>query len=87
MNIEEPVINDEKAIIIENNGGKKTRSDNTAAVQAVLCLIIAAAIFILSHYHPDMAEEFIGLIRQLTADENEIIKNPIETVVSVIDRF
>lgn len=87
MNIEEPVINDEKAIIIKSNGNKRTRPDNTAAVQTVLCLIIAAAIFILGHYQPDMAEEFIGLIRKLTSDENEIIKNPIETVVSAIGSF
>lgn len=61
--------------------------DDISAFQAGLCIMIATALILLNLKFPDMAEEFFDTVKGLSVSENEIFRNPIDSITELINEL
>lgn len=62
-------------------------SDDTPAFQAVVCIIIATALFILNIVSPDIGGDIMKKVRDLSGAEQELFTNPIDIVENYISKL
>ena len=61
--------------------------EDIPAMQGILCLIIVVGVVLLNIRYPDMAEELFGVVKGFTSSERELFKNPIDTVIGLIEEL
>ncbi len=59
---------------------KEPRADDSAAVQAVVCIVIAAALIGINIFRPDLGGELIALLKELSSREG-FIEDPIGMIL------
>lgn len=62
----------------------KSRSDDSAAMQAVVCILLAAALFAANFKFPDKVQSLLHRTSILSEAENELISNPIDKLMELL---
>ena len=63
------------------------RPDDVIAMQSVLCILLALLLIAANYFYPDTAEELYGKITALTSDPKNLIPNPIDLIISYLDKL
>lgn len=63
---------------------RKYRSDDSAAMQAVVCILLAAALFFANFKFPNEVESLLHHTATLSESENELFSNPINTLLKLL---
>ena len=91
MNENDTIISDEvtdtSSLLEEYEKEAVARKTDASSVQLVICLFISAALLVLHFSYPQLAEGIIDIVRELSADENELIPNPLDMLISLIDKL
>ncbi len=56
----------------------KRRIDDIPAMQAVLCVILAAGLFVLNLTKPEICSDLFSILTEQTSSADEIMQNPID---------
>ncbi len=83
--INEEKCDDDAELLLEEYEEEKKygRADDSAAMQAVMCLLIAAGLLIYNIFYPDTAGSLLSKLRQLSAGDSSIIRNPIDIITEL----
>ena len=83
----EPADDSTEALIKEYDRKRRNKADDVIAAQAVICILLGAALFCTQLLRPDIAEELLGRFRSLTGDRSFIVPNLIDLVSGCIDKL
>lgn len=81
---EETAPDSTEALLDEYERKSRSRSDDSAAMQAVVCILLAAAMFLANMRFPETVEALLGRVTALSEDENAVIPNPIDAVLDLL---
>lgn len=73
-----------EALLDKYDRKSRSRSDDSAAMQAVVCILLAAAMFLSNLRFPEEVKALLERIIILSEDENELIPNPIDAVCDLL---
>lgn len=75
---------DSTEVLLEKYDRRRTQKiDDVFAMQAVMCVILAAAMFAANLLCPEICEPLYERLRELTSDGNEIMPNLIDVIMSL----
>lgn len=75
---------DSTEVLLEKYDRKKTQKlDDITAMQAVVCILLAASLFVLNMAAPELSEPIFTRLKELSADKTEIIPNIIDVLISL----
>lgn len=72
-----------EALLEKYDRRRLCRKDDVTAMQAVICILIAALMFAANIRFPKQTGELYCMIRSLALEGGDIVKNPIDAVVSL----
>lgn len=73
-----------EALLDKYERQSRSRSDDSAAMQAVVCILLAAAMFLSNLRFPQEVRTLLDRIIVLSEDENALIPNPIDAVLALL---
>lgn len=73
-----------EALLDKYERKSRSRSDDSAAMQAVVCILLAAAMFLSNLRFPEEVRSLLDRIIVLSEDENAFIPNPIDAVLALL---
>lgn len=76
-----------ETLVEEIHARRDSRPDDIIAMQAVLCILLALLLIAANYFYPDTAEELYGKITALTSDPKNLIPNPIDLIISYLDKL
>ncbi|MBR6967619.1 MAG: hypothetical protein IKH78_03710 [Ruminococcus sp.] len=83
----EPADDSTDALMEEYDRKRRNRADDVIAAQAVICILLGAALFCAELFRPDIAGELLGRLRGLSADSSFVVPNPIDIIIGYIDKL
>lgn len=66
---------------------RRNRADDAVAMQAVVCILLGAALFAGNIFFPEATGEVIGILRRIAFESSPVIPNPIDMLRSCIDQL
>lgn len=82
-NAEEIPCEDNTEALLEKYKNKSSqKTDDITAMQSVMCILIAAALFIMNFVNPELCESLYGKLHTFTDSEREIIPNLIDLLIN-----
>lgn len=85
---EEEQCEDSTEALLEKYDRKKTQKfDDITAMQAVVCVLLAVALFVMNMAAPELSKPLFARLKELSADEREIIPNLIELIIAFWSRL
>lgn len=91
--IEEGLIHENKCedsteALLEKYDRKKTQKfDDITAMQAVICILLAVTMFVANMAAPELSKPVFMRLRELSADEKEVIPNLIDLIIAFWSRL
>ena len=76
-----------ETLVEEIHARRDSRPDDVIAMQSVLCILLALLLIAANYFYPDTAEELYGKITALTSDPKNLIPNPIDLIISYLDKL
>ncbi len=60
------------------------KNDDVTAMQAVICILIAAAMFAANFFYPERTAELYRYVRAQTECTDEVIPNPVDAISELL---
>lgn len=79
---EEPCEDSAEVLLKRYEKRRNQKTDDIFAMQAVVCVLLAAALFTLNLVYPELCGPVYQKLRELAEDEKEIMPNLIDLVMS-----
>lgn len=80
---EDPVCEDSAEALLEKYERRRSqKTDDIFAMQAVICVLLAAALFVFNLFWPEICAPVYEKLRSAASDEREIMPNLIDVVMS-----
>lgn len=85
---EENKCEDSTEALLEKYDRKRTQKyDDITAMQAVICILLAVAMFVLNMAAPELSEPLFMRLKEVSADEKEVIPNLIDLIIAFWSRL
>lgn len=79
---------DSTEALLEKYDRKRTQKfDDITAMQAVVCILLAVSLFVMNMTAPELSKPLFSWLKELSADEREIIPNLIELIIEFWSRL
>ena len=91
--ITETVIYDEEeensgeVLLTEYEGNKSRRHDDMISVQTLVCIIAVLLFLILEFFVPQTADDVFSELKKYTSDTSFTIENPIDIIITYIQKY
>lgn len=85
--IEETDENSTEALIESYDRKRKNRADDIIATQAVICILLGVLFIAGNMLYPDITGAVFAKLRGLVTEDKNIITNPIDHILSYIDKL
>ena len=74
------------ALLEQYEDGRSKRLDDVISTQAVICVLTAAALFILNLFYPETAGRLYEQLKHCMNDTSNILPDPVEYIVSYLQK-
>ncbi|MBR1824696.1 MAG: hypothetical protein IJ779_10770 [Ruminococcus sp.] len=73
-----------ESLLEQYDDAKSRKLDDIIATQAVICVLLAAALFVLNLFYPDIAKELFDRLKNCMDDTAFTLPNPLDILISYL---